>query len=52
MTLTLFILYLALVATLMRAVLVKARVASARCAQCGLPFERKELGESVCRCGR
>ncbi len=50
MSLTLFIVYVALAATLMRAVLVKAQVASPSCAHCGLPFERKELGESVCRC--
>jgi uncharacterized Zn finger protein (UPF0148 family) len=37
-------------ATLMRALLVKARVLPATCARCGLPLERRALGERVCRC--
>jgi len=37
-------------ATLMRALLVKARVLPPTCARCGLPFERRALGERVCRC--
>jgi hypothetical protein len=46
-----FIAYVALWATLMRALLVKARVLPATCARCGLQFERRALGETVCRCG-
>ena len=46
----LFLLYLFLWATLMRALLVKARVLPATCARCGLRFERASLGEQVCRC--
>jgi hypothetical protein len=42
--------YLALWAALMRALLVKAAVLPATCARCGLVFERRELGESVCSC--
>jgi len=37
--------------TLMRALLVKARLLPATCARCGLPFERRALGERVCGCG-
>ena len=37
-------------ATLMRALLVRARVLPPTCARCGLPFERRRLGERVCRC--
>jgi hypothetical protein len=44
--------YLALWAALMRALLVKAAVLPATCARCGLVFERRELGESVCSCRR
>lgn len=42
--------YVLLWATLMRALLVKARVLPPTCARCGLPFERKALGERVCAC--
>jgi hypothetical protein len=37
-------------ATLMRALLVKARVLPPTCARCGLRFERRRLGDRVCRC--
>jgi hypothetical protein len=47
---SLLIAYVLLWATLMRALLVKARVLPPTCARCGLPFERKALGERVCRC--
>jgi hypothetical protein len=43
--------YLLLWATLMRALLVRAKIAPATCARCGLPFERHRLGDPVCRCG-
>ena len=52
MNVTLLILYMALAVTLMRALLVKTHLAAPMCAQCGLPHERKELGERVCGCGR
>jgi len=37
-------------ATLMRALLVRANVLPATCARCGRVFERRALGEQVCRC--
>ncbi|MES1246441.1 MAG: hypothetical protein ABUS54_02055 [Actinomycetota bacterium] len=37
-------------ATLMRALFVKADLLPATCARCGLRFERRSLGEPVCRC--
>jgi hypothetical protein len=37
-------------ATLMRALFVKADLLPATCARCGLRFERRALGERVCRC--
>jgi hypothetical protein len=46
----LFVLYLVLWATLMRALLVKARVLPPTCARCGLAYERRALGETVCSC--
>jgi len=39
-------------ATLMRALLVKARVLPPTCARCGLPLERRALGDRVCSCHR
>jgi hypothetical protein len=42
--------YLVLWAALMRALLVRARIAPAMCARCGLKLERSALGESICRC--
>jgi hypothetical protein len=44
--------YLLLWATLMRGLLVKARVLPPTCARCGLLFERRVLGERVCSCHR
>jgi hypothetical protein len=37
-------------ASLMRALFVKAQLLPATCARCGLRFERRGLGEPVCRC--
>jgi hypothetical protein len=37
-------------ATLMRALFVKADLLPATCARCGLRFERRAMGERVCRC--
>ena len=45
-----FLGYLFLWATLMRALLVKARVLPPTCARCGLRYERQTLGERVCHC--
>jgi hypothetical protein len=42
--------YALLWASLMRALLVKARVLPATCARCGLPFERRALGDRICGC--
>lgn len=37
-------------ATLMRALFVRAKLLPPTCARCGLPFERRALGDPVCRC--
>jgi hypothetical protein len=42
--------YFVLWATLMRALLVRAKIAPAMCARCGLKMERSQLGEQICRC--
>jgi hypothetical protein len=52
MTMQLLIAYAALWATLLNALLVRARIAPVRCASCGQPFERRELGGIVCTCER
>ena len=52
MTVQLVIAYAALWATLLNALLVRARVSPVRCANCGQPFERRELGGRVCTCDR
>lgn len=44
------VLFVLLWATLMRGLLVKARVLPSTCPRCGLPFERRALGDRVCRC--
>jgi hypothetical protein len=51
MTTQLLLPYMVLWATLMRALLVRARIAPPLCGRCGLKLERSELGESICRCG-
>jgi hypothetical protein len=50
MNVELLIAYVALGATLLNALLVRARVARVLCASCGQPFERHELGQDVCSC--
>jgi hypothetical protein len=51
MTLSLLALYCVLVMVLSRAVLDKLRpYETPSCNQCGLPRERRELGESICGC--
>jgi hypothetical protein len=42
---------LIVVLTLMRALLVAAKVVPPSCARCGVQLERRALGEPVCRCG-
>jgi hypothetical protein len=42
--------YLVLSAALIRALLVRAKVAPPSCRRCGRAFERRMLGEPVCRC--
>ena len=37
--------------TLMRGLLVAAKVLPPSCARCGVQLERRALGEPVCRCG-
>jgi len=44
--------YILFAATLVRALLVRANLASPTCARCALPLERQRLGEPVCRCER
>jgi hypothetical protein len=44
------IVYVLLWATLMRALLVKARVLPPTCARCGRIFERRALGQPGCSC--
>jgi hypothetical protein len=41
--------YLVLLATLMRALLVRAQIAPPLCGRCGLKLERSQLGETICR---
>jgi hypothetical protein len=43
--------YFVLWASLLRALLVKGNIAPRSCDRCGHLFERRELGEPVCRCG-
>jgi hypothetical protein len=43
--------YFVLGAVLFRALLVRANVIPPSCGRCGRTFERRELGEPVCRCG-
>jgi uncharacterized Zn finger protein (UPF0148 family) len=44
--------YLVVFATVARALLVSAKVLPPSCAQCGLPLERRRMGQSICSCGR
>ena len=48
---TIILIELAFVVTLMRGLLVAAKVLPPSCGRCGLQMERRELGEPVCRCG-
>jgi len=51
MTAQLLVPYMVLWAVLMRALLVRAKIAPPMCARCGLKLERSQLGEAVCHCG-
>jgi hypothetical protein len=42
--------YLGLWVALMRALLVRAAILPPTCARCGLRYERRHLGETVCSC--
>jgi hypothetical protein len=42
--------YVALWASLMRALLVQAQIAPPLCGRCGLKLERSQLGETICHC--
>ena len=44
--------YLVLWIAMMRALLVRAQILPATCNRCGRPYERRELGETVCSCGQ
>jgi hypothetical protein len=48
---TILLLFCAFGVTLTRSVLVQAGFASPLCGRCGHPFERRQLGDPVCRCG-
>jgi hypothetical protein len=48
---TVVLLELIVVLTLMRSLLVAAKVVPPSCARCGVQLERRALGEPVCRCG-
>ena len=44
--------YIVLWTAMMRALLVRAQILPATCSRCGHPYERRDLGESVCSCRR
>ena len=48
---TILLLELVFAVTLMRSLLVAAKVVPPSCGNCGLQLERRALGEPVCRCG-
>jgi hypothetical protein len=52
MTAQLLAAYAVLWATLLKALLARAKVIPAECARCGLAYERRELGGVVCTCDR
>ena len=52
MTVQLLIVYGVLWATLLKPLLERAELIPASCARCGRRFERRELGEPICSCGR
>lgn len=52
MTAQLIVGYAALWATLVKALLARARVIPGQCARCGFAFERRALGQRICACDR
>jgi len=52
MTTHLLLTYAVLWATLLRTLLVGAKVLPASCARCGRRLERQSLGEVICACSR
>jgi hypothetical protein len=50
MTTELLIGYAVLWVVLLKALLMRARVIPAECGRCGLLFERRELGQTICAC--
>ena len=52
MTAQLVVAYAVLWVVLLKALFARARVIPAECARCGRLFERRELGQPVCRCDR
>jgi hypothetical protein len=50
MNVSILLVYLVLAATLARAVLVADHRGPSTCARCGHSFERRALGEQICRC--
>ena len=48
--LSILLFYLVLAATLARAVLVADHRGPSTCSRCGHSFERRVLGEHICRC--
>ena len=50
MTAQLVVAYAVLWVVLMKPLLARARVIPAECARCGRLYERRELGERICRC--
>ena len=49
---TVVLLEVAFAITLMRSLLVAAKVLPPSCGRCGVQLERRALGEPVCRCER
>jgi len=50
MTVQLVVGYAVLWTTLIKTLFARAHVIPHECARCGLVFERRELGEPICRC--
>lgn len=52
MTTQLLLAYGVFWATLMKPLLVGAKMIPPSCGRCGKLYERQELGQPICRCGR
>jgi len=42
--------YLALTLSLVRSLLVAAKIVPPQCRRCGLARERRDMGDTICRC--